>query len=213
MNANQYRWFEFTLIFVCLPLLGFYLRAHLANWLIPALIVLMSVCGMLLLGDPHFKRFRLTSFGEFSAVKRRIFSFFFIGALFSGVFYGIINQGNWFLLPRNSFHDWLMLLLMYPLLSVVPQELIFRTYFFHRYKRIMPKKSVRIVISATVFALAHIVYANWVAVLLAFVGGLLFSFTYAQSRSTFVCVIEHSLWGLWMFTLGIGQYLDSSTVS
>ena len=168
---------------------------------------------MLLLGDPHFKRFRLTSFGEFSAVKRRLFSFFFIGALFSGVFYGIINQGNWFLLPRNSFHDWLLLLLLYPLLSVVPQELIFRTYFFHRYKRIMPKKSLRIVISATVFALAHIVYANWVAVLLAFIGGLLFSFTYAQSRSTFVCVIEHSLWGLWMFTLGIGQYLDSSNVA
>ena len=189
---------------------------------------------MLLLSDPHFKRFRLTSFGEFSAVKRRLFSFFFIGALFSGefsavkrrlfsfffigalfsgVFYGIINQGNWFLLPRNSFHDWLMLLLMYPLLSVVPQELIFRTYFFHRYKRIMPNKTVRIMVSATVFALAHIVYANWVAVLLAFIGGLLFSFTYAQSRSTFVCVIEHSLWGLWMFTLGIGQYLDSSTVS
>ncbi len=76
----------------------------------------------------------------------------------------------------------------------------------------MPKKTVRIIVSATVFALAHIVYANWVALLLAFIGGLLFSFTYAQSRSTFVCVIEHSLWGLWMFTLGIGQYLDSSTI-
>ncbi|HDZ33201.1 MAG TPA: CPBP family intramembrane metalloprotease, partial [Pseudoalteromonas sp.] len=44
MNANQYRWFEFTLIFVLLPLLGFGLREHLANWLIPALIILMSVC-------------------------------------------------------------------------------------------------------------------------------------------------------------------------
>ncbi|MCQ8877006.1 CPBP family intramembrane metalloprotease [Pseudoalteromonas shioyasakiensis] len=212
MNASQYRWFEFTLIFIALPILGFSLRAHLANWLIPALIILMSVCGMLLLGDPHFKRFRLTSLGEFSAVKRRLFSFFFIGALFSGVFYSIMNQGNWFIMPRTSFNDWLLLLVLYPLLSVLPQELIFRTYFFHRYKRIMPNKTVRIVISAAVFALAHIVYANWVAVLLAFLGGLLFSYTYAQSRSTFVCVIEHSLWGLWMFTLGIGQYLDAGAL-
>lgn len=209
MNANQYRWFEFTLIFVSLPLLGFLLRAYLANWLIPALIILMTVCGMLLLSDPHFKRFRLTSLGQFSAVKRRLFSFFFLGALFSGMFYGIMNQENWFSLPRNSFNDWLMLLLLYPILSVMPQELIFRTYFFHRYKRIMPSKTVRIIVSASVFALAHIVYANVLAVLLAFLGGLLFSYTYAQSRSTFVCVIEHSLWGLWMFTLGLGEVLDA----
>ena len=209
MNANQYRWLEFTLIFVSLPLLGFFLRAYLANWLIPALIILMAVCGMLLLSDPHFKRFRLTSLGQFSAVKRRLFSFFFLGALFSGMFYGIMNQENWFSLPRNSFNDWLMLLLLYPILSVIPQELIFRTYFFHRYKRIMPSKTVRIIVSASVFALAHIVYANILAVLLAFLGGLLFSYTYAQSRSTFVCVIEHSLWGLWMFTLGLGDVLDA----
>ncbi|MCF7499477.1 CPBP family glutamic-type intramembrane protease [Pseudoalteromonas sp. L1] len=212
MNANQYRWFEFTLIFVSLPLLGFLLRAHLANWLIPALIILMAVCSMLLLSDPHFKRFRLTSLGEFSAVKRRLFSFFFLGALFSGMFYGIMNQENWFSMPRNSFYDWLMLLLLYPILSVMPQELIFRTYFFHRYKHIMPSKTVRIIVSASVFALAHIVYANILAVLLAFLGGLLFSYTYAQSRSTFVCVIEHSLWGLWMFTLGLGDVLDAGAI-
>ncbi len=212
MNANQYRWFEFTLIFVSLPLLGFLLRANLANWLIPALIILMAVCSMLLLSDPHFKRFRLTSLGEFSAVKRRLFSFFFLGALFSGMFYGIMNQENWFSMPRNSFYDWLMLLLLYPILSVMPQELIFRTYFFHRYKHIMPSKTVRIIVSASVFALAHIVYANVLAVLLAFLGGLLFSYTYAQSRSTFVCVIEHSLWGLWMFTLGLGDVLDAGAI-
>ncbi|MGO2011465.1 MAG: CPBP family intramembrane glutamic endopeptidase [Pseudoalteromonas sp.] len=212
MNANQYRWFEFIFIFILLPILGFTFSSYLTNWLIPALIIIMSVCCWLLLSDPHFKRFRLTSLGEFSAVKRRLFSFLFLGALFSGVFYAVINQGNWFSLPRNSFYDWLLLLLLYPLLSVLPQELIFRTYFFHRYKRIMPSKTVRIVISASVFALAHIVYANVVAVILAFLGGLLFSYTYAQSRSTFVCVIEHSLWGLWMFTLGLGKYLDSGAL-
>lgn len=72
---------------------------------------------------------------------------------------------------------------------------------------------MRIFVSASVFALAHIVYANWVAVALAFAGGVLFAYTYAQSRSTFVCVIEHSLWGLWMFTIGIGRYLDSGALS
>ncbi|MDX1361121.1 MAG: CPBP family intramembrane glutamate endopeptidase, partial [Pseudoalteromonas tetraodonis] len=43
MNANQYRWFEFTFIFIILPLIGFNIRQYLSNWLIPALIILMSV--------------------------------------------------------------------------------------------------------------------------------------------------------------------------
>lgn len=169
----------------------------------------MAVCTHLLLTDPHFKRFRLTSLGEFSSVKKRLFTTFFAGAMFSAMLYGLVSQGNWFSLPLNSPSDWLLLLIAYPILSVLPQELIFRSYFFHRYKRILPNKNNRVLLSALVFALAHCVYDNWIAVALSFVGGLLFSYTYAHSRSLAVCVLEHSLWGLWMFTIGVGQYLDS----
>ncbi|NOU50990.1 CPBP family intramembrane metalloprotease [Pseudoalteromonas sp. JBTF-M23] len=209
MNASQYRWCELLLIFFCLPTLAYIFRDHLANWLFPALITLMIICSFLLLSDPHFKRFRLTSLGEFSTIKRRLFTTFFIGALFSAMLYGLFNQENWFALPLKSTTQWLYLLIAYPVLSVLPQELIFRSYFFHRYKRILPKKNTRIVLSAAVFALAHCVYDNWVAIALSFAGGLLFSYTYAHSRSLMVCVLEHSLWGLWIFTLGMGQYLDS----
>ncbi len=90
--------------------------------------------------------------------------------------------------------------------------MIFRTYFFHRYKPIIPNKTKRVWLSAAVFALAHVVYGNLVAVLLAFFGGLLFSYTYAHSRSTIACVLEHSLWGLWMFTIGAGSYLDAGAI-
>ena len=209
MNASQYRWCELLVIFFILPMVAYQFRAHLSNWLFPALIILMAICTHLLLTDPHFKRFRLTSLGEFSTVKRRLFTTFFAGAMFSAMFYGLLSQGNWFALPLHSPLDWLMLLLAYPILSVLPQELIFRSYFFHRYKRILPSKNKRIILSAVVFALAHCVYDNWVAVALSFVGGLLFAYTYAHSRSLAVCVLEHSLWGLWMFTIGVGSYLDS----
>ncbi|MFC3034645.1 CPBP family intramembrane glutamic endopeptidase [Pseudoalteromonas fenneropenaei] len=209
MNANQYRWCELLIVFFGLPLLAYQFRNNLSNWLLPALIVLMAICAFLLLTDPHFKRFRLTTLGTFSVVKHRLFTSFLIGALFSGMLYGLINQDNWFSLPRQSPVDWLRLLIVYPLLSVLPQELIFRSYFFHRYKRIIPAKSHRIVLSALVFALAHCVYDNLVAIGLSFLGGLLFAYTYANSRSLFVCVLEHSLWGLWIFTLGLGTYLDS----
>ncbi|CAH9051971.1 hypothetical protein PSECIP111951_01684 [Pseudoalteromonas holothuriae] len=209
MNASQYRWCELFLIFFCLPILAYVFRDHLSNWLFPALIILMIVCSFLLLSDPHFKRFRLTSLGQFSTIKRRLFTTFFAGALFSAMLYGLSSQENWFALPLNSTTQWLYLLIAYPVLSVLPQELIFRSYFFHRYKRILPKKSARIVLSAAVFALAHCVYDNWIAIALSFAGGLLFSYTYAHSRSLLVCVLEHSLWGLWIFTLGLGEYLDS----
>ncbi|CCQ11768.1 hypothetical protein PALB_26690 [Pseudoalteromonas luteoviolacea B = ATCC 29581] len=209
MSANQYRWCELVLVFFGLPILAYYFKSQLQNWLLPALIILMVICGFLLLTDPHFKRFRLTTLGTFSAVKKRLFTFFFIGALFSGMLYGLINQENWFAMPRQSTQDWLMLLLFYPILSVLPQELIFRSYFFHRYKRIIPSKALRILLSATTFALAHCVYDNVIAISLSFFGGLLFAYTYAHSRSLLVCVLEHSLWGLWIFTLGLGVYLDS----
>ncbi|QTL34516.1 MULTISPECIES: CPBP family intramembrane glutamic endopeptidase [Pseudoalteromonas] len=209
MNANQYRWCELFLVFFLLPIIAYAFRHQLANWLFPALIILTAVCTYLLLTDPHFKRFRLTSLGTFSTVKRRLFSTFFIGALFSAMFYGLVNQESWFDMPLNSTRDWLILMIAYPILSVLPQELVFRSYFFHRYKRILPKKTIRVVLSAAVFALAHCVYDNWVAIALSFVGGLLFAYTYAHSRSLAVCVLEHSLWGLWVFTLGLGQYLDS----
>ncbi|KID58700.1 intracellular septation protein [Pseudoalteromonas luteoviolacea] len=209
MNAHQYRWFELFSVFIFLPCIAYFFRAELANWLFPALITLMVVCTYLLLTDPHFKRFRLTSLGQFSAIKKRLFSMFFIGALFSGMLYGLISQESWFSLPINSTLDWLVLLIAYPVLSVLPQELIFRSYFFHRYKHILPSKTVRVILSASVFALAHCVYDNWMAIILSFLGGLLFSYTYAHSRSLAVCVLEHSLWGLWIFTIGAGKYLDA----
>ena len=108
--------------------------------------------------------------------------------------------------------NWLMLIVLYPLVSVLPQELIFRTYFFHRYKKIIPDKRWRILLSAFTFSLAHLIYDNWIAVALAFVGGLMFAYTYAYTRSTLVCVLEHSVWGLWLFTLGLGQYLDAGAI-
>lgn len=209
MTSSQYRWFELICVFFCLPLVTYFFKDSLSTWLFPALLILMIVCAFLLLTDPHFKRFRLTTLGQFSQVRRRLFTGFLLGALFSAMLFGLANQVQWFAMPRNETLQWLILLIAYPLLSVLPQELIFRSYFFHRYKRIIPNKSARIILSAASFALAHCVYDNWIAMGLSFAGGLLFAYTYAHSRSLLVCVLEHSLWGLWMFTIGVGKYLDS----
>lgn len=78
---------------------------------------------------------------------------------------------------------WLTILLLYPLISALPQELIFRVFIFHRYRALFPGTRTLPLVSAGVFALAHLVLGNWVAVLLSLAGGLLFAYTYARTGS------------------------------
>jgi len=62
------------------------------------------------------------------------------------------------------------------------------------------------VTNAVLFAFAHILFRNWVAVIGSFVAGLLWATTYLKSRSLLVVSIEHALYGNFVFTLGIGYY-------
>lgn len=112
-----------------------------------------------------------------------------------------------FSLPSQQMQFWLITLALYPIVSVIPQELIFRTFFFHRYKHIIPSKNIRWLLSTFSFALCHLVYGNWIAVALAAVGGAIFGYRYITTRSTLVVIIEHTLWGSYIFTIGIGVYV------
>jgi len=58
---------------------------------------------------------------------------------------------------------WLAIFLLYPLWSVVPQELIYRSFFFNRYKVLFRNEKVMAVASAAFFAFLHIVFNNWIA--------------------------------------------------
>jgi len=116
-------------------------------------------------------------------------------------------------LPRQRPAIWLLIVLLYPLLSVYPQELIYRTYFFHRYDTLFPRKWLLLTFSALTFGYGHIVYHNWIAVGLAAAGGATFVVTYERSRSTLLVSIEHSLFGCLLFTLGLGRFFYSGHFS
>jgi len=51
-----------------------------------------------------------------------------------------------------------------------------------------------------------LVLDNWVATLLAAIGGLVFAVIYRRSGSLLQFALEHSLWGAFLFTLGMGVY-------
>jgi hypothetical protein len=59
----------------------------------------------------------------------------------------------------------------------------------------------------------HIIFHNWIAVILTVFGGMLFAVTYYRSRSTIMVSIEHALFGGLMFTIGLGQFFYIGGIS
>ncbi|HQT64592.1 MAG TPA: CPBP family intramembrane metalloprotease [Acidocella sp.] len=109
-------------------------------------------------------------------------------------------------LPRQHPLFWLLIMALYPLLSVWPQEMIYRRFLFHRYSRLFPKPQWMIAASALAFGFAHIIFLNMVAVPLTIAGGWLFAQSYARHRSLRLACFEHALYGCLIFTIGLGQY-------
>ena len=116
-----------------------------------------------------------------------------------------------FSLPLGHPGLWAIIMVFYPAISVWPQEVLYRAFFFHRYARILPAPAARIALSALVFGFMHIVFMNPVAPLLCTLGGLLFAQTYHRTHSLFAASFEHALYGCWVFTVGLGAYFYGGT--
>lgn len=117
-----------------------------------------------------------------------------------------------FFLPREMPDLMLRVTFFYPALSALPQEFIFCTFFFLRYQNLFPKEWQMVLASALVFAYAHILFINWVAPLLGFLAGLIFARTYAQHKSLALVSIEHGLYGVSVFFIGIGYFFWRGSV-
>lgn len=107
---------------------------------------------------------------------------------------------------------WALVMVLYPLLSVVAQEIIFRVYFFARYGALFTRPWALVAASALAFGFAHLLFQNWVAPLLCTVGGALFAVTYRRTGSLALVALEHALYGDFLFTLGLGRYFYHGAV-
>ncbi len=101
-------------------------------------------------------------------------------------------------------------MVLYPILSVYPQGLLYRGFFLHRYAGLFPATHaghwMLLLAGAAAFGFLHIIFRNPLAVMLTFFGGILFAWRYEQTGSLFVSGFEHALYGCWLFTVGLGQY-------
>ncbi|WP_027137505.1 CPBP family intramembrane glutamic endopeptidase [Gaetbulibacter saemankumensis] len=102
---------------------------------------------------------------------------------------------------------WSIILIVYSLFSVYPQELIFRTFYFKRYKDLIQNDNLCLFLNGIVFSLAHLIFNNALVSVITFFGGLIFARTYQKSESTIMVSIEHAIYGCWLFTVGMGGML------
>lgn len=110
-------------------------------------------------------------------------------------------------LPRERPGVWRKVLTNYPIFSVLVQELVYRTLFFHRYGPLFGRRRWGLVLtSGLLFGFGHVIFWNWFAVVSTALLGVLFAWRYAVTRSFWAVWIEHTLWGWLVFTVGLGGF-------
>jgi membrane protease YdiL (CAAX protease family) len=174
---------------------------------IPTLLALTVGCVVLLHRDPNWD---LEEIGwqrvEARALRDVLLRFLLLAPAILMAALLVLPREEVFALPREQPGVFFALLVFYPLLSVLPQELIWRSFLFHRYRALFGGRVAVALASAMLFALLHAVYQNAMAPLLSVAGGLLFAHTFARTRSLWVVSLEHALYGVAIFAVGLGRF-------
>jgi uncharacterized protein len=113
---------------------------------------------------------------------------------------------RFFAFPMDRTQMWALVMLLYPVLSALPQEIIYRAFFFRRYAGIIQAPDIMVTLSAIAFGLSHLMMNNWVAPLFCIFGGMIFGLHYTKHRSLKWAAIEHAAYGCMIFTVGLGYY-------
>jgi hypothetical protein len=147
---------------------------------------------------------RLWPFGK--KELRRVFERFIVFGLAIVLFTIAVHPEKLFSLVFEEPLMWASIFLLYPLFSVLAQEVVMRLFFFHRYRHLIEDERRFILFNALVFSYVHIVFTNPLAVLFSFAGGILFAHTFLKTGSTGLVSIEHALYGNTLFTVGLGSF-------
>jgi len=138
--------------------------------------------------------------------KRLLLSFILV-ALSSTLFLYVVQPENLFIVVLKKPLLWVAILFVYAFLSVYPQELLYRSFFFKRYNGLFKNNNYLLIINILVFPLAHLFFNNGLVLLVTLIGGILFTITYYKSKSVLLTSLEHAIYGNWLFTIGMGEML------
>ena len=197
--ANPLKKLEFFFIFLIIPSTIFFLDSSIIIFLSLYLVSILSL--VILYFDKTFL---------FTSLKKKIdwkfviiFSVIFF---FLGFFYLLLVDKNLlFIFPKTNFKLWLIVIFIYPFLSVIPQELVYRVFFFQRYFPNINRFYFPMFLNLVVFAYGHLVFSNMHAIIITAIVSPIFTYAYLK-KSFLTCVILHTLGGQIIFTLGLGKF-------
>lgn len=201
---------EFVVLFVALPLAVLVLRLPQHLYL-PGLVLGGVLCWVALRRDPTFDRSRLWEGNVALRHVARVLGIYAVGVVVIGAGVAAFAPEMWMGLVRRDPAVWRVVMLLYPVVSVLPQGIIWRVFLFHRYRELFGEGWLMVLVSALAFAWVHVIFQNWLAVGLTLLGGVLFAWTYRQTRSNAVASFEHTLYGWLMFTIGLGSFFYGGT--
>ena len=202
--SKRSRIIELIILFVIVP---FLLITSLPIWFGVFFVVVSFIYVLFLL-------YRYTKF-KITKPHKSILSHFWKVTLmrlipitiFGLIFVKIMAPDAFFRLITEDISVWFFIILIYSLGSVLPQEVIYRNFFFKRYRDLIHNKHIFFIMNAALFSMSHVFLKSWLVLLVTFLGGLMFAYTYNKTKSTTLVSIEHSIYGLMLFTIGIGALL------
>ena len=132
---------------------------------------------------------------------------------FGAAFLWLTRPEELFQIARQQPRLMLMILLLYPLVSALPQEIVYRALFFRRFAPILPTAPrAGLLFNAVVFSMAHLMYWSGLVLLMTFLGGLAFAWAYERHRSFPMAVLLHAAAGNAIFLVGLGVFFYSGNV-
>ncbi len=204
MQSTIYRGVELFLLFVLLPLSFLYPYPIQVKMIITVLgfiyiLIFLKRKGHLKLRFPDREYWK--PFWKETIIKLAIVM------IVTGLYVFFVAPDKLFSVVIKNPQLWVIILFIYTFLSVWPQEIIYRTFFYERYSGLITNKWLFIFINATLFSLAHLFLGSFLVQLLTFIGGVLFAYTYQKTKSTTLVSVEHAIYGNWLFTVGMGEML------
>jgi hypothetical protein len=200
-------WIEMLVFYLGAPLAIMYAVFEFRVPLVYALQPVLLAFIVYLLWDRRFLLRRELAIGVSLRTIVAILATFVVvgGAIAAWTYYTFPSR--FLAMPRYNPDLWRIIMIGYPLASVIPQELVYRTFFFHRYGALFEDRMwLAIAVNAFMFGFAHIIFGNAIAVLGTAAIGLLLAWRYVTTRAYWAVWFEHALYGCLVFTVGLGWY-------
>jgi membrane protease YdiL (CAAX protease family) len=202
MKNSIYLLFELILLYICIPvslLFGYPIYLKI-GFITTGLSYILYVYFKMEKRQKNIPKKR-----NITLLSKQFLIPFLILIFLTTSFVYIKDSSKLFCMPLYQTGLWAFMIGVYTFFSVYPQEFVYRTFFFNRYEKLFKNKKLLIFTNAILFSLAHLFFKNIWVLVITFIGGLLFAYSFYKSRSLLQVSLEHALYGNWLFTVGLGQ--------